>query len=177
MKLDGEKKTFLYHSPVWSNKETYAEQDGLEGLTEKESKLASYWNTPFTKICFGMTHNGDKRWLKLDYNASSLYSVFADGEYKPTALGRNAWKSLIADSSLQSSCHKEGFNVPYNEGSDAGIRIGIYADDNLNCRGSDSWIGCGFSHGVGACQHFARSQYSPDNGGRDLKTFGYILVQ
>lgn len=127
-----------------------------------------------------MTHNGDRRWLKLDYNASSLYSVFADGEYKPTALGRNAWKSLIADSSLQSTCHKEGFNVPYNEEIGGGtLRIGIYADEILNCRGSDSWIGCGLSqnNGIGACQHFALSQYSPDNGGRDLKTFGYILVQ
>lgn len=124
-----------------------------------------------------MSHNGDRRWLKLDYNASSLYSVFADGEYKPTAFGKNAWKSLIADSSLQSTCHKEGFNIPYNEAVGGGLRIGIYADDKLNCPSPNSWIGCGLVFKVTACQHFASAAQNPDNGARNLKTFGYILVQ
>jgi hypothetical protein len=35
---------------LWINNESYAVEDGLEGLTEKESKLASYWNIPFKKI-------------------------------------------------------------------------------------------------------------------------------
>jgi hypothetical protein len=43
-------QTFGYDSPYWTNKEGYAVEDGLEGLIEKESKLASYWNTPFKKI-------------------------------------------------------------------------------------------------------------------------------
>ena len=59
--------------------ESYAVENGLEGLTEKESKLASYWNTPFKKICLSMTVNGDRRWNTFDYEASSLYSVIKDG--------------------------------------------------------------------------------------------------
>jgi hypothetical protein len=86
---------------LWTNKESYAVEDGLEGLPEKESKLASYWNTPFKKICLGMTVNGSRKWMMLDYEASSLYSVIADGQYQSTTAGRPAWKSLIADSSLQ----------------------------------------------------------------------------
>ncbi|XP_028396065.1 uncharacterized skeletal organic matrix protein 5-like isoform X2 [Dendronephthya gigantea] len=88
MKLDGNKNTFIFDSPLWTNKETYAIQDGLEGLAEKESKLASYWNTPFTKICLGMSYNGDKKWMTFDYNASSLYGVIADGQFRPTTAGR-----------------------------------------------------------------------------------------
>ena len=67
-------QTFGYDSPYWTNKEGYAVEDGHKGLTEKESKLAPYWNTPFKKICLGMTVNGDRKWMVLDYEASSLYS-------------------------------------------------------------------------------------------------------
>ncbi|CAB4005221.1 Hypothetical predicted protein, partial [Paramuricea clavata] len=109
MKTDGDKQTFGYDSPYWTNKEGYAVEDGLEGLTEKESKLASYWNTPFKKICLGMTVNGDRKWMVLDNEASSLYSLMEDGKYRFTSAGRDAWKSLIAGSSLQPNCNKEGF--------------------------------------------------------------------
>ena len=52
---------FNYSSPYWINKETYAVEDGLEGLTEKQTKLASYWNTPFERICLGMKVNNDTK--------------------------------------------------------------------------------------------------------------------
>ena len=45
---------FNYTSPYWTNKETCRVEDGLESWTEKQTKLASYWNTPFSKICLGM---------------------------------------------------------------------------------------------------------------------------
>ncbi|CAB4020140.1 Hypothetical predicted protein, partial [Paramuricea clavata] len=82
LKVDGDKTRFEYDSPWWTNRESYAVEDGLEGLTEKESKLPSYWNTPFKKICLGMTVNGDRKWMMLDYEASSLYSVIADENTK-----------------------------------------------------------------------------------------------
>ena len=47
-----------------------------------------YWNTPFQKICVGMTVNGDTRWMMLEYEASSLYNVIADGEYLSTSAGK-----------------------------------------------------------------------------------------
>jgi hypothetical protein len=47
-----------------------------------------------------MTVNGDKKWTVLDYEASSLYSVIEDGQYRSTTAGRPAWKSLIARARL-----------------------------------------------------------------------------
>ncbi|XP_028412836.1 uncharacterized skeletal organic matrix protein 5-like [Dendronephthya gigantea] len=158
MKLDGTKNTFIYGSSLWTNKETYAAQDGLEGLTEKESKLASYWNTPFTKICLGMSHKKATKWMTLDDTASSLYSVIADGQFRATTAGRAAWKSLIAGSSLQKNCNREGFNAVFR------IRIGFQANNEEDCNSCDSWIGYGAERTCG-------------NGDKNLATFGYILVQ
>ncbi|XP_028414181.1 uncharacterized skeletal organic matrix protein 5-like [Dendronephthya gigantea] len=169
MKLDGTKKTFIYGSSLWTNKETYAVQDGLEGLTEKESKLASYWNTPFTKICLGMSYNGDRKWMSFNYTATSLYSVIADGQFRATTAGRAAWKSLIADSSLQKNCDREGFNNEYRHSR---MRIGLVANNEEDCNSCDSWLGYGAGR---TCGNVARHQ--PDNGDKNLAAFGYILAQ
>jgi hypothetical protein len=88
---------------LWTNKESYAVEDGLEGLTEKESKLASYWNTPFKKICLGMTVNGDRRWMVLDYEASSLYSVIAETRVKNVSQSARLFTFCVLD---QSECLK-----------------------------------------------------------------------
>ena len=43
--------------------------------------------------------------------AESLYSLIADGQYHPTSLGRNNWKTLLgSQASLQTRCNQEGFN-------------------------------------------------------------------
>ncbi|XP_028412862.1 uncharacterized skeletal organic matrix protein 5-like [Dendronephthya gigantea] len=174
MKLDGTKKTFEYRSSLWTNKEAYAVQDGLEGLTEKESKLASYWNTPFTKICLGMSYNGTRKLMSFNYTATSLYSVIADGQFRGTGAGRAAWKSLIANSSLQRNCNMEGFNnIQIANGNR--MRIGLVANEQEDCNSCDSWIGYGASFTGWTCGNVARHQ--PDNGDKNLATFGYILVQ
>ncbi|XP_028396278.1 uncharacterized skeletal organic matrix protein 5-like [Dendronephthya gigantea] len=173
LKMDGEKDTFIYNSKLWTNKETYAMQDGLEGLTEKESKLASYWNTPFTKICLGMSYNGTRKWMTVHYTASSLYSLIAEGQFRATTAGRASWKSLIAGSSLQKYCNKEGFNIPNNVGIK--MRIGIVANEYNNCHSCNSWIAYGNVVSGMTCGN--RARYQGDNGDKDLATFGYILVQ
>ena len=157
---------------MWTNKESYAVEDGLEGLTEKESKLASYWNTPFKKICLGMTVNGDRKWMMLDYEASSLYSLISDGQYRSTTAG-HAWKSLIAGSFLQLNCNHEGFNIqiPY-----INARLGFVANNEHNCENCDSWIG--FS--IYTPSYPKSSDKVCGNhvvGGVDIPAFGYILVQ
>ncbi|XP_028414182.1 uncharacterized skeletal organic matrix protein 5-like [Dendronephthya gigantea] len=172
MKLDGTKKTFMYRSSWWTNKQTYAVQDGLEGLTEKESKLASYWNTPFTKICLGMSYNGDTKWMSFNYTGISLYTVIADGQFRATGAGRAAWKSLIAGSSLQRNCNREGFNNIHLRSK---MRIGLVANEQEDCNTCDSWIGYGVMSTGWTCGNFA--SHGPDNGDKNLATFGYILVQ
>ncbi|XP_028396023.1 uncharacterized skeletal organic matrix protein 5-like [Dendronephthya gigantea] len=179
MKIDGKLSTFTYASPYWTNKESYAVKDGLEGLTEKESKLASYWNTPFKKLCLGMTVNGDERWMMLNYEASSLYSLIADGQYRNTSAGRATWKSLIAGSSLQRKCNQEGFSIAYNKHS---VRIGYYTNNQDSCSQADSCIGFGIYYKACyitsniTCGNIAQCS-GTDRGKRLTAAFGYILVQ
>ncbi len=114
---------------------------GLEGLTESETKLASYYNTPFTKVCLGMKVNNVTNWILLNHTASSLYSVIADGNYIETNAGRAEWVSLIKGASLQPKCNKEGFNLQPNPGMK--LRIGFAGNNENNCNTSDSLIGFG----------------------------------
>ena len=166
---------------MWTNKESYAVEDGLEGLTEKESKLASYWNTPFEKICLGMTVNNDTRWMMLDCEASSLYSVVADGNYRNTTAGRAAWKSLIAGSSLQPYCNQEGFGIFHQ--NKIAIRLGYLANNQDRCSQADSCIGFGIFYSACyntepniTCSNIALCG-NADNGEKLTAAFGYILVK
>ena len=80
-------------------------------MTEKQTKLASYWNTPFDKICLGMKVNGVTKWIMINHQASSLFNVIADGDFKNTNVGKNKWLSLMDGSRLQENCNEEGFNI------------------------------------------------------------------
>ena len=160
---------------MWTNKESYAVEDGLEGPTDKESKLASYWSTPFNKICLGMTVNGNRKWMKLDYEASSLYSLIADGQYHRTTAGRATWLSLIAGSSLQANCTYEGFNINLRAVSypiHTYLRLGLVGNNDNDCETPDSWIGFGAEH---VYQRVKEKHHACGNS--DLRAFGYILVQ
>ena len=78
-----------------------------------------------------MTENDVTNWILVDYTATSLYSVIADGNYRKTNVGRAGWKSLVNGARLQPHCNKEGFNV--RSGSNRKSRIGILADNkNVN---------------------------------------------
>ena len=176
---------FNYSSPYWTNKETYAVEDGLEGLNEKQTKLASYWNTPFNKICLGMKVTGVTQWIVIDHQASSLFNVIAGGGSTKTTAGRSTWKSLIAGSSLQSNCNDEGFNVKCQVNNlYTHVRIGLATNNEDRCDTCDSYIGFGASsHGCGVqstitCGNFAIcSDVSHYNTDIYISAFGYILVQ
>ena len=122
-----------------------------------------------------MKYNGYLRAFSFSYPASSLYSLIADGKYRQTHLGRNKWKSLISGSSLQRNCNREGFNV-YRELARA--RVGIIANQENDCSTPDSFIGLGTYHWLNM-QNAAgnAASYSPDNGDKNLKVMGYILVR
>ena len=128
---------------MWTNKETWNVHVGLNGLAQFETKLASYHNTPFTNVCLGMTVNDVTNWIRLNYPATSLYSVLADGHYHETNAGKAEWMSLIHGSSIQKYCHKEGFNVQCSYSS-LQSRIGIFSNNQNNCGSCNSVIGFGF---------------------------------
>ena len=149
--------------------------EGLDGLTQNEAKLASYHNTPFTKICLGMRENDVTNWILVNYPATSLYSLIADGNYLQTNAGRAEWMSLINDVSLQENCNREGFNVTFDH-HNLKLRIGIVSNNENDCDSCDSVIGFGIE----------MKSWKWSSGNIHIKkywidhkkmTFGYIFVQ
>ena len=159
-------------------------------MTEKQTKLASYWNTPFDKICLGMKVNNVTKWIMIDHQASSLFNVIADEDFKNTSVGRGEWLSLMDGSCLQENCNKEGFNLEsagvagYNDGGYIRVRIGIIANNVANCNGCDTCIGFGTSaYGCNnenirakktTCGNIAMCNYFNN---KNNPAFGYIFVQ
>ena len=144
-----------------------------------ETKLPTYWNTPFNKICLGMMVDQQFRSVVINHQGISLYSLIADDEYRATSLGRDAWKELIeSQASLQTNCNKEGFNVLCDGSSPSKARIGIVANNQDDCGSCDSRIGFGtggFPDIFNTCGNVA--SFKPDNGDQFIRAMGYILVQ
>ena len=172
--------TFHYDSEYWNNTKEYNLAGGETGFDSQETKLPSYWNTPFSKICLGIKINEQINFIVINKNASSLYSLIADGSYRATSLGRHTWKMLFGSrGSLQDNCNKEGFNTICGlSGMVSRARIGINGNDQNNCNSCDSRIGFGTAGSPddsNTCGNAATA--SPDNGNINIKSMGYILVQ
>lgn len=179
MKMDGNKHTFTYDKALWSDKNTLNPQGGKTGFDSQETKLPTYWDTPFSKICVGMKVGSQIKFLKIDQKADSLHSLIADGQHRATSLGRDAWKTLIgSDASLQRNCNIEGFNAKGSSGRHSRARIGIAANEQNNCASCDSRIGLGtggYPEDNVSCGDVVR--HGGDNGDKTIKALGYILVQ
>ncbi|XP_068731497.1 uncharacterized protein [Montipora capricornis] len=184
MKIDGRKQTFHFDSKLWSNDKEFNVSAGQILFDNHETKLPVYWNTNFSKICIGMKRIGQQaNFIVIPKEATSLHALIADGNYHPTSLGRDSWKSLIGPSgSLQERCEIEGFNAACGHDAASNLpkaRIGIIANDNLHeCSTCDSRIGFGTGgrkDDTNTCGNDA--SFSADHGDRYIKTIGYILVQ
>ena len=121
------------------------------------------------------------RFIVINKQASSLYSLIADDVYHPTSLGRDTWKSLIgSQASLQQNCNREGFNAMSIRGHHAKARVGIIGNNENDCQWTDSRIGFG-SGGVpnndSTCGNEAVAKHNADNGDKSIKTVGFIFVQ
>ena len=172
-------RTFHYNSKLWSNKRDFNLPGGKTGLDTHETKLPTYWNTPFNKICLGMKIGQQFKSVVINHQARSLYSLIADGKYRATSLGRNTWKKLIGSrASLQPNCNKEGFNAIGAATRHSKARIGIISNEQNDCNSCDSRIGFGtggYSDDSNTCGNEATAR--PDNGDQHIKAMGYILVQ
>ena len=171
--------TFHYDNAFWSNKETFNLFVGKTGFDHHETKLPTYWNTSFTKICLGMKINKQINFIEITKSASSLFSLIADGQYRNTSLGRDKWKSLIgSEASLQHNCNKEGFNAVGVDRPHSKARIGILGNNEGDCGDCDSRIGFGTGgkhDNDNTCGNEA--SHKGDNGNKHIKVMGYILVQ
>ena len=172
-------QTFHYDSDFWKNKNEFNLPGGETGFNSQETKLPTYWETPFSKICLGMKYNQQIRYIVINKQADSLYSLIADGHHRATSLNRETWKSLLGpEGSLQPHCNIQGFNAAGAKSDQPRARIGIIGNEQNDCHSPDSRIGFGTGglHDVtNTCGNDAR--FSPDNGDRHIKAFGYILVQ
>ena len=174
-----EQRTFHYDSAYWSNKNEYNPLAGRTGFDSLETKLPTYWNTSFSKICLGMKVGNVTNFLVVNKQADSLHSLIADGQYRATSLGRDTWKTLIgSQASLQSNCNKEGFNAVGSNIQHSKARIGITNNEQNDCNSCDTRLGLGtggYSDDTNTCGNVA--SHAPDNGVKIIKTMGYILVQ
>ncbi len=89
-----------------------------------------------------MKKNDVTKWITISKSASSLLRIFIGANYQPTHLGRAKWMSLIAGSSLQPNCNREGFNVKAY-GNLVFARIGIIGNNENDCLTPDSAFGFG----------------------------------
>ena len=126
-----------------------------------------------------MKYDQQIRYIVIDKQAESLYSLIADGQHRATSLTREKWKSLIGpEASLQPHCNLQGFNAVGTDSLMSKARIGIVANQENDCGSCDSRIGFGTGEQFddsNTCGNEAT--YSPDNGDKHIKAFGYILVQ
>ena len=133
----------------------FNQSSGKAGFDHDETKMPSFWSTPFTRLCLGMQAAGQEtNWITISYNASSLHSLMSTNTHYATNVGIDRWKSLLADSSLHRICNMEGFNVKPSGGANnaAVTRIGILGDNDYNCHSCNSRIGFG-SKGSRTGQH------------------------
>ena len=128
-------RTFHYDSDFWKNKNEFNLPGGETGFDSQETKLPTYWETPFSKICLGMKYGQQIRFIVIDKQADSLYSLIADGQYRAISLGRNKWKTLIGlQASLQTNCNKEGFNAVGSAQGSSKARIGFLGKQRKRLR-------------------------------------------
>ncbi|PFX16044.1 Versican core protein [Stylophora pistillata] len=180
MKTNGNQNTFHFDSVYWTDLNSYNLPGGLTGFDDSETKLPTYWSTPFSKICLGMKVDQQLRFIVINQPAASLHSLIADGQYRATSQGRDTWKTLLgSQGSLQLNCNKEGFNSASTNSGSAKTRIGIVSNEGSDgCYSCDSRIGYGGANGAdnsNTCGNVAN--WSPDNGDKNIKAMGYILAQ
>ena len=171
--------TFHYDSKYWSDKNEYNPPGGETGFDSEETKLPTYWNTSFSKICLGIRIGQQIRFIVINKQAKSFHSIIADGQYRATSLRRDTWKNLIgSQDSLQYNCNKEGFNAAGGYPRFSKARIGFLGNNEKDCTSPDSRIGFGtggYPDGSNTCGNEA--SLTSGNGRKHIKAMGYILVQ
>ena len=119
------------------------------------------------------------KFIVINKQANSLYSLIADEQYRATSLGRDTWKTLIgSEASLQLNCNMEGFNAIGARNDRSKARIGILGNNENDCSSPNSRIGFGTGgnpNDYNTCGNEAVIE--PDNGDKRIKAMGYILVQ
>lgn len=177
LKANGDNSTFEYDSAYWENSTSY--NIGDYKYTKDEFKSDLFSTMDFTEVLLELNTYWIKKTIIIQQDWKSLEEIFS-GSYLSSTNGRQEWKDLIADSSLQSNCNQEGFNVEVWWGY-ARIRLWIVGNQEDNCDSPDSriWIWWNWS----VCSQddsnsvWNEAMCSPDNSEKHIKSFWYIYVR
>lgn len=141
---------FAYDGALWTNSETYLEQN-LDRDT-RETKSRAFFTHPFREVLVEMNTGGTVRSLRgslagpMAPPIASLRAVFMGGANTFGGTFRvDDWLGAIPDSRLQDRCRRVGFNVRANEDGSARVRIGAIGNNDIinDCDSHDSWVGVG----------------------------------
>ncbi len=186
LKADGAKATFFFDAALWTDANTFQPQ--FPDLDRNEAKLQSFMSVAFTDVLIGLESPIGAmgplvlKTQKLTVAKASLAAMFMGNVYTATMIGRNAWKALQTNSSLQANCNREGFNsLPAGVGNSR-ARIGIVSNQEADCNSPDSYIGIGNGNIAPCGPAPARSVgnvagCTPDNGDKNLPAFGVVFVR
>lgn len=117
--------TFHYDSAFWRNTAGFNLLGGKTGFDHAETKLPTYWSTPFSKICLGMKIDKQLNFTLVEFQtySSSLHSLIAANGGTGTSLGAEKWKNLAGSYSLPVSNVQEGFNLRRSKSSFVKITV------------------------------------------------------
>ncbi|EDO46683.1 predicted protein [Nematostella vectensis] len=148
MKVDGNKKNFNYDSTYWTDDKSYNMAGGKTFTDHQETKLPTFWGTEFSRVCVGMQKPGTSniQWMGISMNSTrpSLQSVFT-GDRLEANIPDKDWRNLLGstEATLQRNCQRSGFNAICERAWGPRARIGIVANNEMDCYSCDSVIGIG----------------------------------
>ncbi|MCB9637436.1 MAG: hypothetical protein H6728_10110 [Myxococcales bacterium] len=187
LKADGNSSIFSYGSSLWTNNTVHPSSNVSRDRARTEAKLESFATVPVQEVLLQMQQSQN------DPVRSGIAHIrgnsFMDVMKKPNntgldqAYGLPNWRSMVANSSMQRTCLREGVNLLASNGNVRGVRIGFIANNDassLYCpSNADSAIGFGIeTNGISSGTTVGNvSRDRPDNGNQNHKVFGYIYVR
>ncbi len=192
LKADGQRTTFSYDAPLWTNADLLAPQSA--NLDRVEAKFQGFLTLPVRAIRLQIvtpasSPTGAVNALVLDrLSGAPLQRVFLDGTFVNLAdrAMEMAWLGLVPGSSVQRNCRRRGLNARSDTDANARVRIGMIGNDEMpmmtECRSHDSWVGLGGAN-TATCPDFAATSVgntacnNGPGGARNLTSFAYLWVR
>ena len=120
--------------------------------------------------------SSNTKWIGIHYEAISLYSLIADGLFKPLNVGASKWQSLIEGSLIPAECPFEGFNV-HKDGDPTQKRVRIGYLGHKRCRQDEGLIGFGTDLNDFRWSSGYIYPSRDGTGHKQISAFGYIFVR
>jgi hypothetical protein len=146
LKVDGgaANSQFGYNNSLWTSSLTL--QDDKADTNRVEAKFRSFTEVAFSRIRVVMVETQPVA-LTLEVTGESLMSLMR-GPFVQVDKPRQEWLSLVPGAVVQPNCNTGGVN---NSRVDPffRVRIGMLANEQVNCTSPDSFVGVGGGGGVG----------------------------